>query len=161
MKNQQEAEKEEHQRIKNLVLNYDLRESEDHDGKTLLATLMPNSNIDICSLTGHEKPNSHHHNRLDNRSGKERAGQRVRKLQLSDVDWYGTPPKNQFPDWLVSVKARHPQVRSGLQARSHRVNYQGPHKISPAGRGTMYGKHHMCPSPGAPRPARLLETAFT
>ncbi|KAK3318344.1 armadillo-type protein [Apodospora peruviana] len=71
LKTQQEAEKEEHQRIKNLVLNYDLRESEDHDG--------------------HEKPNAHHHNRLDSRSVK--GGQRVRKLQLSDVDWYGKSPQ--------------------------------------------------------------------
>ncbi|KAK1755786.1 armadillo-type protein [Echria macrotheca] len=33
MKNQQQAEREEQQRIKSLVLNYDLRESEDQDGK--------------------------------------------------------------------------------------------------------------------------------
>jgi len=36
MKNQQQAEREEQQRIKNLVLNYDLRESEDQDGKVQL-----------------------------------------------------------------------------------------------------------------------------
>ncbi|KAL2021934.1 hypothetical protein VTK56DRAFT_6353 [Thermocarpiscus australiensis] len=68
MINQRQAEKEEQQRIKNLVLNYDLRESEDYDGN--------------------DKPVSHnHHNRPDNRSAKERGTQRVRKLQLSDVDW--------------------------------------------------------------------------
>ncbi|KAI1143072.1 ARM repeat-containing protein [Hypoxylon sp. FL0543] len=66
MKTQQQAEREEQQRIKNLVLNYDLRESEDPDG--------------------HEKP-SYHPNRSD-KSSKERGGQRVRRLQLSDVDWY-------------------------------------------------------------------------
>jgi regulator of nonsense transcripts 2 len=33
MKYQQQAEKEEQQRIKNLVLNYDLRESEDQEGE--------------------------------------------------------------------------------------------------------------------------------
>ncbi|KAK4156234.1 armadillo-type protein [Chaetomidium leptoderma] len=71
--NQRQAAKEEQQRIKNLVLNYDLRENEDHEG--------------------HEKPPAHHHlNRLESRSGKER-GQRVRKLQLSDVDWYDNPGK--------------------------------------------------------------------
>jgi regulator of nonsense transcripts 2 len=32
MKNQQQAEKEEQQRIKNLVLNYDLQQSEDQEG---------------------------------------------------------------------------------------------------------------------------------
>ncbi|CAK7198699.1 mRNA decay protein [Sporothrix eucalyptigena] len=58
MRNQQQAEKEEQQRIKNLVLNLDL---------------------------GHEKPSSYFHNRSD-KPGKERT-QRVRKLQLSDVDW--------------------------------------------------------------------------
>jgi len=36
MKNQQQAEKEEQQRIKNLVLNYDLRENEDNEGKATL-----------------------------------------------------------------------------------------------------------------------------
>ncbi|OTA94444.1 hypothetical protein M434DRAFT_394707 [Hypoxylon sp. CO27-5] len=67
MKTQQQAEREEQQRIKNLVLNYDLRESEDPDG--------------------HEKSSSYHPNRSD-KSSKERGGQRVRRLQLSDVDWY-------------------------------------------------------------------------
>jgi len=33
MINQRQAAKEEQQRIKNLVLNYDLRESEDQDGE--------------------------------------------------------------------------------------------------------------------------------
>ncbi|KAL1838350.1 hypothetical protein VTJ49DRAFT_2781 [Mycothermus thermophilus] len=66
--NQRQAAKEEQQRIKNLVLNYDLRESEDYDARD------------------DKTPSHHHHNRIDMRSGKER-GQRVRKLQLSDVDW--------------------------------------------------------------------------
>ncbi|EAA32521.2 hypothetical protein GE21DRAFT_6662 [Neurospora crassa] len=67
MKKKQQAEKEEQQRIKNLVLNYDLRENDDYEGN--------------------EKLNAHHHNRSDLRLNKERGGQRVRKLQLSDVDW--------------------------------------------------------------------------
>ncbi|ROT38700.1 hypothetical protein SODALDRAFT_333322, partial [Sodiomyces alkalinus F11] len=33
MKNQQQAEKEEQQRIKNLVLNYEIRENEEQDGE--------------------------------------------------------------------------------------------------------------------------------
>ncbi|CRK32867.1 hypothetical protein BN1708_019121, partial [Verticillium longisporum] len=33
MKNQQQVEREEQQRIKNLVLNYDLRENEEQDGE--------------------------------------------------------------------------------------------------------------------------------
>ncbi|KAH7626250.1 armadillo-type protein [Sordaria sp. MPI-SDFR-AT-0083] len=70
MKKKQQAEKEEQQRIKNLVLNYDLRENDDYEG------------------SGNEKLGAHHHsNRSDPRGNKERGGQRVRKLQLSDVDW--------------------------------------------------------------------------
>lgn len=90
MKNQQQAEKEEQQRIKNLVLNYDLRENnEDQDGDTYLSTLSANTNI-YSRYTGNDK-SPYHHNRADNRSMKERGGQRVRKLQLSDVDWYEKP----------------------------------------------------------------------
>ncbi|ERT02632.1 hypothetical protein HMPREF1624_00933 [Sporothrix schenckii ATCC 58251] len=74
MRNQQQAEKEEQQRIKNLVLNLDLRESDETDG--------------------HEKPSSYFHNRSD-KGGKDRT-QRVRKLQLSDVDWYVTPMSPTF-----------------------------------------------------------------
>ncbi|KAI0482880.1 hypothetical protein GGR56DRAFT_212746 [Xylariaceae sp. FL0804] len=70
MKNQQQAEREEQQRIKNLVLNYDLRENEDADDNL-----------------GHERLPSYQSNRAD-RSNRDRGGQRVRRLQLSDVDWY-------------------------------------------------------------------------
>lgn len=65
MKSSQQAEREEQQRIKSLVLNYDLQQSDDPDSD--------------------EKQTTFHHNRVE-RSGKDR-GQRVRKLQLSDVDW--------------------------------------------------------------------------
>ncbi|KAF4591515.1 nonsense-mediated mRNA decay factor (Upf2) [Ophiocordyceps camponoti-floridani] len=65
MKTQQRAEKEEQQRIKSLVLNYDLQHGEDVEGLDRLPAL--------------------HHNRTE-RQGKDR-GQRIRKLQLSDVDW--------------------------------------------------------------------------
>lgn len=65
MKNQQQAEKEEQQRIKNLVLNYDLQQSDEPETS--------------------DRPSTFHHNRVE-RLGKDR-GQRVRKLQLSDVDW--------------------------------------------------------------------------
>ncbi|OTB06316.1 hypothetical protein M426DRAFT_9802 [Hypoxylon sp. CI-4A] len=91
MKTQQQAEREEQQRIKNLVLNYDLRESEDPDGDTHMTPINPNNNIH--SSSGHEKPPSYHPNRSD-KTTKERNGQRVRRLQLSDVDWYGKPQYN-------------------------------------------------------------------
>ena len=46
MKNQQQAEREEQQRIKNLVLNYDLRESGEADGDSnSIPTLPENPNI--------------------------------------------------------------------------------------------------------------------
>lgn len=93
MRNQQQAEREEQQRIKNLVLNYDLRENEDQDGEHHSQTLKPNTNVHRSSL-GNEKPSSYHHNRSENKSLKDRGGQRVRKLQLSDVDWYDKPHKH-------------------------------------------------------------------
>ncbi|KFA61568.1 hypothetical protein S40285_03997 [Stachybotrys chlorohalonatus IBT 40285] len=65
MKNQQQAEREEQQRIKSLVLNYDLQQNEDQEGN--------------------ERPATFYHNRVE-KSGRDK-GQRVRKLQLSDVDW--------------------------------------------------------------------------
>ncbi|KJZ78097.1 hypothetical protein HIM_02734 [Hirsutella minnesotensis 3608] len=68
MKSQQQAEKEEQQRIKNLVLNYDLQQSEDQEAQS-----------------GHDRLPTFHHNRAE-KPTKDR-GQRVRKLQLSDVDW--------------------------------------------------------------------------
>ncbi|KAJ8130372.1 hypothetical protein O1611_g3257 [Lasiodiplodia mahajangana] len=85
MKNQQQAEREEQQRIKNLVLNYDLRENEDVDGDTLLSPLKPNPNIHRSNHSGHDKP-SYHTNRGE-KFNRERGGQRIRRLQLSDVDW--------------------------------------------------------------------------
>lgn len=92
MINQRQAAKEEQQRIKNLVLNLDLGENEDNDGEENLTPYGPNTNIHHVSA-GPDKPTSHyHHNRADNKSGKDRA-QRVRRLQLSDVDWYENPGK--------------------------------------------------------------------
>ncbi|KAI0135979.1 ARM repeat-containing protein [Hypoxylon sp. NC0597] len=94
MKTQQQAEREEQQRIKNLVLNYDLRESEDLDGDSQITLLQPNVNVHNCNHSGHEK-SSYHPNRSD-KSSKERGGQRVRRLQLSDVDWYDKSQKDQI-----------------------------------------------------------------
>ncbi|KAI1499350.1 armadillo-type protein [Biscogniauxia marginata] len=93
MKTQQQAEREEQQRIKNLVLNYDLRENEEPDGDTFQTPLTQNTNIHKAALSGHEKPLSYHPNRVE-KSSKERGGQRVRRLQLSDVDWYGRTHQN-------------------------------------------------------------------
>lgn len=86
MKTQQAAEREEQQRIKNLVLNYDLRDGEDQDGDSNLPSLLPNPNIH-SEDAGLDKAAATIHTRPD-KSGNNRSGQRARKLQLSDVDWY-------------------------------------------------------------------------
>ena len=86
MKTQQAAEREEQQRIKNLVLNYDLRDGEDQDGDLLQPSLVLNPNIH-SSDAGLDKAAATNHSRPD-KSVNNRSGQRARKLQLSDVDWY-------------------------------------------------------------------------
>ena len=101
MKTQQQAEREEQQRIKNLVLNYDLRENEELDGEAHSAPLQPNTNIHSNSL-GNDKA-THHHNRAENRAIKERGGQRVRKLQFSDSDWYDNS-QNKSPSSPAQVR---------------------------------------------------------
>lgn len=90
MKTQQAAEREEQQRIKNLVLNYDLRDGEDQDGDSAPYPLLPNPNIHDRNA-GLEKAAALTYSRPD-KSGNNRSGQRARKLQLSDVDWYDSKP---------------------------------------------------------------------
>lgn len=93
MKSQKQAEREEQQRIKNLVLNYDLRdEGEQHDGEddfSIKSILQPNPNTK--GLQGLER-HSASHARSDKSGPNHRSGHRARKLQLSDVDWYGQKP---------------------------------------------------------------------
>ena len=117
MKTQQQAEKEEQQRIKNLVLNYDLRDNDDQDGEADLAPLKPNTNIHNISI-GSDKPTSHHYNRAENKTAKERGGQRVRKLQLSDVDWYDKSQKTSSPSEQDSGSASGPRPPSRAAAKS-------------------------------------------
>ncbi|KAL1305320.1 hypothetical protein AAFC00_002222 [Neodothiora populina] len=66
MRNQQEAERAEQQRIKSLVLNYDLRDDDSNDAALELQSPYTQPRID--------------------KSGTGRNQQRARKLQLSDVD---------------------------------------------------------------------------
>lgn len=93
MKTQQAAEREEQQRIKSLVLNYDLHDGEEQDGDLIPPPLDPNPNIHT-EQTGPEKATATNYTRPD-KSGINRSGQRARKLQLSDVDWYDS--KNHIP----------------------------------------------------------------
>lgn len=90
MKTKQAADREEQKRIKDLVLNYEIREGEEQDGDSLLAPLNPNYNIH-GSNAGLDKAAGMNFARPD-RSGNTRTAQRNRKLQLSDVDWYDQKP---------------------------------------------------------------------
>ena len=127
MKTKKEAERAEQQRIKNLVLNYDLQDSNAEqtgtdNGIYLNYFSQPNPNIPLVSVhtnthnalsegpggVGEKHGASHHqHNvslhpssstpnntnpRPADKSGTNRSGQRARKLQLSDVDWYEQKP---------------------------------------------------------------------
>jgi regulator of nonsense transcripts 2 len=91
MKSQQAAEREEQQRIKNLVLNYDLQDDQ-HDG-TLNNSLfgpMQQPALERNPNTKGLKLGPDHYNPSLSRA--ERSGRhapRARRLNLSDVDWYG------------------------------------------------------------------------
>ena len=86
MKTQQQAEREEQQRIKSLVLNYDLQQDNEAEGDLPYQCMLP-PNPNIKSRTGTEKHPSSTFGRLD-KAAATRQKQRTRKLQLSDVDWY-------------------------------------------------------------------------
>lgn len=92
MKSQQAAEREEQQRIKNLVLNYDLREDDQHDG---IPSGFPSDLIEQPPLE--KNPNTkglklgpeHYNPSLTRAERSGRHAPRARRLNLSDVDWYG------------------------------------------------------------------------
>jgi regulator of nonsense transcripts 2 len=122
MKNQQQAEREEQQRIKNLVLNLDLGENETEDGECIREA--PSGKpLDIHTPTsvGHydNKPAPYHHNRGE-RQGKDRNAQRSRKLQLSDVDWYDRETFRQLEADLVEDDSRNMPRRHFRGRRSGR-----------------------------------------
>ncbi|KAK8207229.1 armadillo-type protein [Phyllosticta capitalensis] len=112
MRTQQEAERAEQQRIKNLVLNYDLRDDNDTDGEfdpipfqplvtksngpdswqkqqpQLLQIDSTRTRTDYLGQGLDKQHNPYNVPRIDKASNN-RSTQRARKLQLSDVDWYG------------------------------------------------------------------------
>lgn len=128
MKTQREHEREEQQRIKNLVLNYDLRD-EDQDGELNICPIPENTNIkkkdagqDSKIIAPSIRPD---------KSSNNRSGQRARKLQLSDVDWYGRNPhpaihpqdivsSGRFPAGLPSKLCRPASMRHGSRRRKAR-----------------------------------------
>ncbi|ESZ98677.1 MIF4G domain-containing protein [Sclerotinia borealis F-4128] len=117
MKSQQAAEREEQQRIKNLVLNYDLNDGEEQDGDFALQPLLPNPNIHTYN-SGFDKSATTTFSRSD-KSGSNRSGQRSRKLQLSDVDWYGPlkmSSQSQTPGMVPRDENRKAQYPPGSDA---------------------------------------------
>ena len=121
MKSQQEAERAEQQRIKNLVLNYDMQDSGDTDGTgdDFNSALSENPNLSNplaakktvaytngkgifgdkrpqnASLQTQSSTASHGGGKAAEKPSTGNAstgrGHRARKLQLSDVDWYAPP----------------------------------------------------------------------
>jgi regulator of nonsense transcripts 2 len=94
MKSQQAAEREEQQRIKNLVLRYDLHDENDqHDGTKEDPWLLSSRGLFNEPLL-HGNPNTKgltigpdNHHGGSNRSRRNKP--QTRKLNLHDVDWYG------------------------------------------------------------------------
>jgi hypothetical protein len=109
MKSQQQAEREEQQRIKSLVLNYELHDGEDQDGDSTLQPIQPNMNIHKLNA-GIEKMNSSH--ARPDKSGGNRSGHRARKLQLSDVDWYDRKSHRQTQQLPLAVPLSQPVLLS-------------------------------------------------
>ncbi|KAH8774878.1 armadillo-type protein [Hyaloscypha finlandica] len=118
MKTQQAAEREEQQRIKNLVLNYDLRDGEDQDGDSALAPLLPNPNIHDENA-GLEKAAGLNYTRPD-KSVNNRSGQRARKLQLNDLDWYD--PKRSISHGENTRPPANQKTTAGSPERQSTVN---------------------------------------
>ena len=83
---------------------------------------------EMCKGFGGEKHGASHHQhnaslhasspsnataRTADKSGLNRSGHRARKLQLSDVDWYGPKPEN---------------AQSASRSRGHRASSRGSHR---------------------------------
>jgi regulator of nonsense transcripts 2 len=100
MRNKQQADKEEQQRIKSLVLNYnEARDDGEEPGNLPFHyNLQPNTNRKRTeTLEGLDKtPNPYAQPRLD-KAGHNRSNQRARKLQLSDVNWYAESRSSSRP----------------------------------------------------------------
>ncbi len=119
MRTQQQAEREEQQRIKNLVLNLDLRDEQDADGDSQFhITPQRNTNsTEAKPRQGFEK--QHGGGQRHDKAGGNRSNQRARKLQLSDVDWYGDRSSSSSPNRPAEsgVSAAHRQRTSATRGR--------------------------------------------
>ncbi|PSN70596.1 ARM repeat-containing protein [Corynespora cassiicola Philippines] len=132
MRNKQQAEREEQQRIKNLVLNYDLRDDNDTDGDFPFQyplSANPNRNRAETRKGLDKTHNPYAQPRLD-KAGSNRSNQRARKLQLSDVNWYGPSPsfpqsRSRIPSTTpdASVSGRRDSVNPPFQSQRRRFAY--------------------------------------
>jgi regulator of nonsense transcripts 2 len=90
MRNKQQADKEEQQRIKSLVLNYNEARDDGEETGDLpfhyTPPPNPNKKRTETSEVLDKTPNPYAQPRLD-KAGHNRSNQRARKLQLSDVNW--------------------------------------------------------------------------
>ncbi|KAF2651212.1 ARM repeat-containing protein [Lophiostoma macrostomum CBS 122681] len=135
MRTKQQAEKEEQQRIKNLVLNYDLRDDNDTDGDSPFhSSLHPNTNRNHTKTDqGLDKTHNPYAQRPLDKAGNNRSNQRSRKLQLSDVNWYDNSsqsPHSELSQNSLSVvnsrstdslvSAQRPSLPSHKYRSSHR-----------------------------------------
>lgn len=87
MRSQQQADREEQQRIKNLVLNYEAaNEPEAAESKSIpvLGVIFWNMDTDTLDLDFEKRIPA---NQRVDKSGANRSAFRSRKLQLSDVNW--------------------------------------------------------------------------
>lgn len=96
MKSQQAAEREEQQRIKNLVLNYELNDDDQHDGteSPLLQPIVQRSIVTKKFAKSVTQTGFDHFSNTFSRAERNGRAPRARRLNLSDVDWYGNHASN-------------------------------------------------------------------
>lgn len=113
MRSKQQAEREEQQRIKELVMNYDLRD-DDAEGEStpFLFNIQSNTNRKRtkCSDKGIEKTHNPYAQPRIDKAGNNRSNQRARKLQISDVNWYDK--SSPFPSMSTSSSLSSPTSTS-------------------------------------------------
>lgn len=130
MKSQQAAEREEQQRIKNLVLKYDMHDDNDQNGTKDDPWLLSSRGLfNEPLLDGNPNtkglklgPESYHGG--SNRTRRNRP--QVRKLNLNDVDWYdkkklaktpleenGPPPQSSLDAFIKPTKAQRKDKKPG------------------------------------------------
>ena len=145
MKSQKEAERAEQQRIKNLVLNYELQDTPDQDGTDTDLPYFYRYNPNLSknyfkpsdtvahdesqgpggerhqhNATLHQSSPHHTRSRSSDKPGGNRGSQRARKLQLSDVDWYDKSD-GEGPDIEPAASSRRRGRGRGRSGRSRHI----------------------------------------